>query len=349
MSDRATVRFWRLHACVVAAAVVASGCSADRPGADHPSAEAAGSTSSPATASGVGATAPSGEWSATLDSRPTVAVVGPDGVYVTSAGASRFAPQVYRLALDDGRELARRTAVGQPNGAALAPDGTLWVAAERHIDQPAGTGINVQDPVSLLVVDQIELPDTPLSIAAVATTMWVGSRGQIFVVDPTTRSVARSIAIGGPAYQVLPTDDGTSVVVVEGDAIEVVSVDGTVATRTSLVSSGSIAAALDGSTVWARVPVDVDSELNSFQLPGLAEASSGPVLDSTSGGLLVAGGTVWAVDDRADELACIAPDGTAASLPASGAVGVLAALADDRILLATQSGVQLRTVGCISY
>lgn len=325
------------------ALVAGSACSAVDPpaGAERTETPAA---SSPTGSEDVGTRA----WTASLDSRPTVAVIGPDGVYVTTAGSSRFAPQVYRLALNDGRQLARRTAVGQPNDAALAADGRLWVAAVRHPDQQVGTGINVQDPLSLLVVDQIELPDDPLSVAAVGATMWVGARSSIFVLDPATYSVVLTLAVGGPAYQLLPTPDGRHVIVVEGDALEALDVDGERVSRVMVESSGNVAAKIDTDAIWVRVPVDVDSELRRYELPGLAAVEPGPRLDSASGGLLVDAGTVWAVDDRADELVCVAADGATTTAPAIGVVSVLGALTDDRLLLATESGVQVRMANCPS-
>lgn len=320
-----------------------AGCSTED-GGDHP----------PSTSGGSGLTTPSttgaaDEWTLGLDSQPTRAAVVDDRVFVSTAGGTRFPPQVVAIDPATGRAVEKRTATGQPFDLLVAPDGRLWAAGDRHPDQAGGAGINVYDPASLVAVAHADLPGAAYSLALVGDEIWVGSDGTIFGLDASTLELIRTVQIIGPAYQlvVLPSADG--VIAVEGDRLELLGLDGVTTGGQAVTADGSVVTAATAAALFVRVPVDADSTLLTLD-PGLT-APGRPVgvdTDSSGGGLLAtAAGDVILVDDRRDEVLCL-PGGAppVVRLPADDLVGVLAELPDGLVLFATTSGVTARIITC---
>jgi hypothetical protein len=275
--------------------------------------------------------------------------VGDGVVFVSTAGSARFPPQVYAIELATGELVEQHTATGQPYDLLVAPDGRLWAAGDRHPDQAGGAGINVHDPRSLIVVDHVDLPATSYSLALVRDEMWVGSDGAVEVLDAATLDLVRTVPIGGSAYQLQPLPDGSGVVAVEGNQLELISAEGAVVGTQPVDADGNIVAATTGPTIFVRAPIDADSTI--LVVGGALDAaprSIGVDTDSTGGGLLAtARGDVVLVDDRRDEVLCL-PGGEppAVSTTATDLVGVLAELPGGRLLFATSTGVAAREIDC---
>jgi hypothetical protein len=292
---------------------------------------------------------PAREWTLGLDSRPRVAAVDGGHVFVTTAGGMRFPPQIYLIDSSTGQEVERRTATGQPYDLLVAQDGRLWVAGDRHPDQPAGAGINVYDPSSLLVVDHVDLPAQAFSLAPVGEEIWVGSDGKVFVLDPVTLDLVDTFTIGGPAFGLVVLPAGAGILAVEGNQLEVLGPDGARVGSQQVDADGNVVATATTTTIFVRAPVGADSTVLALD-PLLADPadSVGVDTDSTSGGLLASSvGDVLLVDDRRDEVRCLPGGATpTVSIPAIDLVGVLAELDDGRFLFATQSGIAVREIAC---
>ena len=261
----------------------------------------------------------------------------------------RFPPQVYVVDAATGQELGHRTATGQPYDLLMAPDGRLWIAGDRHPDQAGGAGINVHDPQSLVVEAHADLPGQAYSLVLVGNEIWVGSDDAVFVMDPSTLELVRTLPIGGPAYQLIGLPFGDNVLAVEGHRLELLRPDGSVAGSQQVEASGNIVATATPSAVFLRVPVDADSTVlavdPTLDAPG---TSVGVDTDSTGGGVLAtAAGDVVLVDDRRDEVRCL-PGGSppAMSIPAADLVGVLGELPDGRLVFAAPAGVTVREITC---
>jgi outer membrane protein assembly factor BamB len=299
-------------------------------GCDDRAAPSGASTAEPATATPA-------VFRPDIDSRPTVAVVTVDTVYVTSAGANRFPPQVYRIDATTGSVLGRRTATGQPNGAAIAPSGQIWVAGKAHEDQPTGDGIAVFDASSLVVDDLYQVPGDALSVAAVADTMWVGSAGHVYELDPADGTVVGTFTITGSAYQLVTV--GSYVVVGEGSAVDVLDTDGRSVIRRDLSGGGSLRIAASGDALWGRVPVGDAGEIHRFDPRTLADLVPPVKIGSTDGGIVVTADGAWAVDRTTSELVHVDEAGASARQPAPDITAALAATPDGDVLLSRVTGL----------
>jgi hypothetical protein len=295
------------------------------------------------------ASGPVGEWTLGLDSQPTRAASAGDRAYVSTAGDFRFPPQLYLIDTTTGVEIEHRTATGQPYDLLVARDGRLWVAGDRHPDQPGGGGINVYDPDSLVVVDHVDLPAQTFSLAEVGDELWVGSEGGVFVLDPATLDVRRTLTTSGPAFQLVVLPDGSGILAVEGNQLELLGSDGTVIAGQPVDSDGNIVATATETEIFVRAPVGADSTVLAVDpLLATTAAPIGVDTDSTGGGILAgSAGDVVLVDDRRDEVLCL-PDAETppVSIAATDLVGVLAELPAGRYLFATSSGVAAREIDC---
>jgi sugar lactone lactonase YvrE len=310
---------------VAVLALTVAGCSGD--GGDEPDRP---STSGPATTAGPVPTG-AGAFARDLDSRPTIALVTAARVYVTTAGSMRYPPQIYGLDPDSGAILSRRTSTGQPNGAALAPDGRLWIAGERHPDQPTGDGVTVFDAESLLVVERFPIPaGDALSVARVGDLMWIGSTKNVYVLDGSTGTVVATYPIAGSAYQLVPLPDGT-IAAGEGEVVQVLRADGSVIATRALDGWGNARVVTDGSAVWARLPTEGGAELLRLD-PASLEPLAPPVpIGSAEGGIAAGAGAVWAVDTSTHELVCADAAGSHRQA-AADVTGALAVRADGALL-----------------
>jgi hypothetical protein len=282
-----------------------------------------------------------------------LALAGEGVVYVTTAGSARFPPQVYELDLDTGDIVGQRTATGQPFDLLIAADGRLWIAGDRHPDQPSGAGINVLDPTSLVVVDHVSLDGPAFALAQVGDRIWASTQTEVVALDPATLEVLASVPTEGPAYDLLPLPDGSGVVAVQEGRLTVVEAT-TVGRSLPVDADGAVSAAGSADAIWLRVPVDADSVLMraawSLESP---PTPTGVELDAAGGGIVVTPDqAVVAVDERRSEIRCL-PGGTTGDVSLDGTspdgvpyAGVLAELPDGRIVLATSTAVAVAPVEC---
>lgn len=289
-------------------------------------------------------TSPAGGWPVGVDSEAIGLAATPGGLIVVSAASTRHQPQVQRFDAG-GRQVARQSAVGNPNALAVDPDGAAWVPATRHPDMTTGTGVPVLDPVTLRPRREIDAGGDPLSVAFLGDTAWIGLRGRVQVVDRRTGRAVREVPIAGTAYGLVPAG-GVVDVVLDGALLAVDARTGRQLARRPVDSSGSLTAVLAGGGLWVAAPGDGRTRLTRFDPRTLAPAGAGPVFGDRGVALAPAGAVLWVADHGAGTLSCVeAANGTART---SYRVPNSAALATDGrwAYLADKGAVRRVAISC---
>lgn len=264
---------------------------------------AAGCTSEPPAPAP--AATPSTGWPVELEAEALGLAPTPQGLIVVTSGTSRHPPQVHRFDAD-GRQAARQAAVGNPNGLAVAPDGTAWVPATRHPDMRSGTGVPVLDPVSLQPRREIDAGGEPLSVAFLDRTAWIGLHDKVQVVDTATGRAVRIVPIAGTAYQIVPAG-GVVDVVLDDVLVSLDARTGRQLTRRAVDSAGSLTAVLAGGALWVAWLDEGRTRLGRFDPRTLAPAGVGPVYGGRGVALAAAGDRLWVADHTAGTLSCLDP------------------------------------------
>lgn len=244
----------------------------------------------------------------TLGGTVTGMALSEDSIFAVTPAGTRYPPQIYRIDRRTGRVIARRTAIGQPGGMALAPDGALWLTTTRHPDQATGTGVQVLDPTTLLGRRQLDVGPRPMSVAFASGSAWIVSGGRLRSFQPTTgEPLGGFIRTRRPAQRLLGAGEDRLVVVEEG-GIEVYD-----AARREwlagrrLVASGSITAARAGDVLWLGVPDDDGTAVLGLGLPELEPIAIGPHTGFGGTALAASEAAVWVTDRSERRVRCLDP------------------------------------------
>jgi outer membrane protein assembly factor BamB len=262
-------------------------------------------------------------WPVEIDSAAVGMAISEQGLIVVTPGFSKFPPQIYRFGLD-GAVQARQSVAGNPNGLGLGPAGGVWIPAITHPDMASGTGLQVLDPGSLGIRQEVKLPGTPLAVAFVGSQAWVSTTAGIKVLDTGTLHTVRSIPQAGSAYSLVADPAGRVVIAVQSAAVEALDArTGRRLARLPIAASGSITAAPAGGGLWVGWPDNGEFRLRRFELPALRPGPAGPTLGVRGASLAGTPTALW-VADHSGRLLCLDPASgkvrTTRSMPSDAAV-----------------------------
>jgi len=244
----------------------------------------------------------------TLDGTVTGIALSEDSIFAVTPAGTRFPPQFHRLDRRTGREIARRTVIGQPGGMALAPDGTVWLTTTRHPDQSTGTGVQVLDAATLLPRRRLDVGPRPMSVAFAGGSAWIVSGGRLRAFEMATgEPLGAFLRTRWPAQRLLSAD-GDWLVVVEEGGIEVYDAAqrARIAAR-RIPASGSVAVARAGDVLWVAVPHDDGTAVRALALPGLAPVARGPRTGFGGTTLAASEAGVWVTDRSERRVRCLDP------------------------------------------
>lgn len=326
-------RVRRLGSCaaVAALAVIAAGCTSQPSSTSGPAEGATPSAASPSASPSTRPTAvpspgPKGVRLVVSLGSPVVAVTtGDDAVYAIYLPSPNGNQQVViRLDPRTGGTTMSPSFPGAGNGDGLAfLGGSVW--ATGGIPSTAGRAFLYQlDAATLAVIDHIDLPGPPSTIAAGPAGLWVGAGRFLILLDPSDGRVLRSLQVKGEVghLAVDPTGrllyvsthlpaDLTPLAITERDATSgavLVSVPGPIGlavNRLSATTTGvwvSYATGTLGSVVLLRAS---DLHLVASFRGGGGEAGSNDVSAEVAGGILWvpnALGGVWCADPATGRL-----------------------------------------------
>jgi hypothetical protein len=243
-------------------------------------------------------------------------------VYVLSGNSMASRRRVVRLDIRTSSSVLGPTF---PRAADLAfARGAVWVAGGGWSSgRLTGRTVYRLNPTTLRVVNRVDLPSPPLSLAAGAAGLWVGTPRHLYLLDPGSGRVLRTVGADGTIGQVAidPTGrimyDATSPKVEGGGAAleERDPVTGTLRIRSTApyftYGLGSLAPVPEG--VWISFATgNLGAALleRSSDLHKIAVTGSGP--GPGSGGtnsieVHVAGGLLWVSDGMLVSMRCADP------------------------------------------
>jgi len=139
-------------------------------------------------------------------------VAGTDGpVYVLASGPGAvfflIAPQTSRSPLVARYDVHTHDMATGPRiqGAAdLAyAGGSLWVSAgvQSSAKQPAGTKLYRLNPSTLQIADTFSMPKPVMPLLPTPAGLWSGSDGDLYLVDPASGAIKRTVAVTGSVGQ----------------------------------------------------------------------------------------------------------------------------------------------------
>jgi hypothetical protein len=217
----------------------------------------------------------------------SAAVAGPGGV-LYGAVSSRQRPRmqvIVRVQAASGRRRMSRALPGGDDGGQrlTITEGGLWVATGAS-NAPRSSRLLVRlNPATLRIEERITLPAPPTGIAATPAGLWVAAGWNLFLVDPVTGTILRTVAAGGPVGPIAADPSGRRLyVATHGPAVHdlepLLELDGSTG---AVVATGRAGyAELDGVSgltatrkgVWVSTPTGMLGALSFYGSEDLLQA-----------------------------------------------------------------------------